>query len=204
MGRPGGPAGQGPPQRPGPTWACQAEAPTACPGGASEGRSRSSCKVLDRAGRRVRESSLGGRTPSQAPPLWGRSSGPPCGPQLQPGPGRPGVGTACVSGRGTERAGALPEPPPPRASGVAPQAHPGQRDIGAASCPHPHPPLRAWEGCRVKEPVSLKEPVSTLRGGPVPTRCPAWASGSTCWRRGEVQAGLKPPLERSWHPGAQA
>lgn len=200
MGGPGGPAGQDP------RGPARQKLPR-LPRGPGEGRSQSSCKVLDGAGRAVRESGLGGRTPSQAPPLWGRSSGPRCGPQLQPEPGHPRVGPACVPGWGVGANRSFSQSHRlPTLAVVHPQAHPGRGMSGpprAHTPPTPPPPLWAWEGCGVGEPGSLqKGPAATLRRRPGPRQCPAWASGSTCWPKGRCGPQASPGEEPApWGSG---
>lgn len=187
---------RGPTPGPGPTWACQAEAATACPGGPARAGAGAAAKCWsERAEGSGRAAWVAG--PRARPLLFGAGPAAPCMvlscSRSQGAPEWGGVG-----GRSSPRAA-----PAPRQRCRTPKSPPRSWGVRAASCPQRHPPLGL--GGLQGGGASVTE--RTCSGGPVLAGCPAWASGSTCWRRGEVRAGLKPPLgwaARELLPGTQA
>lgn len=187
---------RGPTPGPGPTWACQAEAATACPGGPARAGAGAAAKCWsERAEGSGRAAWVAG--PRARPLLFGAGPAAPCVvlscSRSQGAPEWGGVG-----GRSSPRAA-----PAPRQRCRTPKSPPRSWGVRAASCPQRHPPLGL--GGLQGGGASVTE--RTCSGGPVLAGYPAWASGSTCWRRGEVRAGLKPPLgwaARELLPGTQA
>lgn len=175
-------------RQPGPTWACQAEAPPPAPG-ARRGQEPEQLQSAGRSGQSGQGERPGRPDPEPGPSSLGQEQQPPVWSSAAAGARAPrgGAGLRAGVGGGSEpqlsRSHRL-----PTLAVVHSQAHPGRGMLGpprAHTPPTPPPPLWAWEGCGVGEPGSLqKGPAATLRRRPGPRQCPAWASGSTCWPEG--------------------
>lgn len=194
----------GPPQGQGPRGPARRKPPLPAPGAQREWEPEP-LPSAGRSGQKGQGERPGWPDPEPGPFSLGQDQRPPAWSSAAAGARAPRSG----AGWG---AGAPPELPPPRVSGVAPPSLPLGRGVSGPPRAHSATRRSAWEGCRVEEPVSLKEPAPVALSWqgvlPGPAAPPAGAEGR-CGRAsslpwgglpGSSSLGLRPEVVQGLSP----